>query len=83
MYYVYLIQSIGFPNEKYIGFTNDLKRRFKDHNYGCSKHTAKYKPWQLVMYLGFTNRARALAFEAYLKSGSGYTFARRRFWQKK
>ena len=80
MYYVYLLQSINSPKQKYIGYTSNLKERFKNHNCGCSKHTDKYKPWKLVMYLGFTEKKKALVFEAYLKSGSGYSFAKKRFW---
>ena len=34
MYYVYLIQSIKFSNQRYIGFTEDLKSRLKAHNAG-------------------------------------------------
>jgi predicted GIY-YIG superfamily endonuclease len=80
MYYVYLIQSIPFPKQRYIGYTINLKERFQKHNEGGSVHTAKYRPWKLVLYLGFQNKGKALAFEAYLKSGSGYSFAKKRFW---
>ena len=80
MFYVYLIQSISFPKQRYIGYTTDLKARFKKHNEGGSKHTATYKPWKLIMYLGFADKDNALAFEAYLKSGSGNAFAKKRLW---
>ena len=29
----------------YTGFTENLVRRFKDHNSGKTPHTVKYKPW--------------------------------------
>jgi hypothetical protein len=35
MKYVYLIQSISYPKEKYIGITSDLKARLKVHNKGA------------------------------------------------
>ena len=47
MYYVYLIKSINFPDQTYVGYTADLKERLKVHNSGRSPHTAKYKPWDL------------------------------------
>ena len=42
-----------------------------------SFHTAKYKPWELVTYIGFDGRDKAVEFEQYLKSGSGRVFAKR------
>ena len=78
MKYVYLIQSISHPHQKYIGLTSDLKKRIQAHNEGRSPHTSKHKPWQLVTYLAFLDPAKALEFEKYLKSGSGSAFASRR-----
>ena len=80
MYYVYLLRSISHPDQKYIGFTEDLKKRFADHNKGFSKHTAKYMPWELVAYHAFYDKNKAYEFEKYLKTGSGKAFASKRFW---
>ncbi|MFC1839548.1 GIY-YIG nuclease family protein [Thermodesulfobacteriota bacterium] len=43
MKYVYLIQSISFPDQKHIGITSNLKNRLRDHNSGKSSHTVKSK----------------------------------------
>ena len=80
MSYVYLIQSIPFPNQRYIGLTSDIKGRMEAHNEGRSAHTSKYKPWKLVTYMAFSSESKALEFERYLKSGSGHAFANRHFW---
>jgi putative endonuclease len=80
MYYVYLIQSIQFPETNYVGYTIDLEQRIETHNHGGSIHTAKYKPWKLIMYLAFTKEHAAKAFENYLKSHSGRAFAQKRLW---
>ena len=80
MFHVYLLRSDAFPEQRYIGFTTDLKQRFEGHNSGASKHTAKFRPWQLVAYFAFADQRRAKEFEVYLKSGSGFAFANRRFW---
>jgi len=77
MTYVYLLETISFPGEWYLGHTNDLRSRLVAHNAGQSPHTAKYKPWRLVTYVAFRDEAKALAFEHYLKSGSGRAFARK------
>ena len=80
MFYVYMLRSLSDPQQTYIGFTDDLKQRLQVHNHGGSKHTAKFRPWELISYQAFSNRERALAFERYLKSGSGKAFARKRLW---
>jgi putative endonuclease len=80
MKYVYLIQSIPHPKEKYIGITSDLKDRLKVHNEGGSPHTLKFKPWKLVTYLAFSSEEKAKEFEQYLKTGSGRAFAKKRLW---
>jgi putative endonuclease len=82
MHYVYLIQSEVFPNQRYVGFTADLKKRLAVHNTGGSTHTAKYKPWKLVSYHAFVEKRKAQEFESYLKTGSGKAFANKRFWQR-
>ena len=69
MYYVYLIQSVSAEGERYLGMTTDLKERLKEHNAGKSFHTSKFKPWKLTTYIAFSERAKAEAFERYLKSG--------------
>jgi putative endonuclease len=80
MFYVYLIESIAFPSERYVGLSADLRARISDHNAGKSSHTSKFKPWRLVTYLAFSDRSKARAFERYIKSGSGHAFANRRLW---
>ncbi|MEA3230459.1 MAG: GIY-YIG nuclease family protein [Thermodesulfobacteriota bacterium] len=80
MKYVYLIQSVPNPDQKYIGHTANIKSRLQAHNEGRSPHTSKYKPWRLITYLAFADESKALKFESYLKSGSGRAFANKRLW---
>ena len=49
MYYVYILQSLK-DNSLYTGSTNNLKRRFLEHNEGESKSTKSLKPWKLIYY---------------------------------
>jgi predicted GIY-YIG superfamily endonuclease len=46
---------------------------------GESVHTRRHRPWELDVVIAFRDEARALGFERYLKSGSGYEFAQRHF----
>ncbi|WP_447970787.1 GIY-YIG nuclease family protein [Nitrospira sp. M1] len=80
MKYVYLIRSQSHPNQCYIGITSDLEKRISVHNSGGSMHTKKFKPWKLVTYVAFSDTKKAIAFERYLKSGSGRAFAHKRLW---
>jgi len=80
LFYVYLLESIGQPGQRYVGVTGDLQARLAAHNAGRSPHTSKYAPWRLATYLAFSDEHRATAFERYLKSGSGHAFARKRLW---
>ena len=36
MFYVYLLRSEAYPTETYVGFTEDLRKRAKEHNAGKS-----------------------------------------------
>lgn len=76
-HYVYTLESLSKPDEIYTGQTQDLKQRLKEHNSGRVPHTSKFTPWQIRSATVFKNKDRALAFEHYLKSGSGRAFLKR------
>ncbi|MGA2139978.1 MAG: GIY-YIG nuclease family protein [Verrucomicrobiia bacterium] len=79
MYHVYIVRSRSDSSQHYLGFTEDVKQRLADHNAGHCTHTSKHRPWELVAVVSFADREAALAFERYLKSGSGRAFASRHF----
>ena len=70
MWFVYVIRSIK-SNYRYIGSTNNLKRRIEEHNSGLSKATLPYKPFELEAYVAVNSEAKARALEKYFKTGSG------------
>lgn len=78
MKYVYILQSVTDREHFYAGITDDLNARLSKHNLGEVAHTSKYRPWRIKTYIVFTDGDRALAFEKYLKSGSGRAFAKAR-----
>ena len=83
MQYVYILQSLKYPEKHYVGCTNNVIERLKRHNAGKSdsqsRHSSMYAPWKLVVQIGFEDKAKAFAFEKYLKSGSGRAFSKRHF----
>ena len=72
---VYALQSTVQPWRVYTGLTSNLEMRLRAHNLGLSRHTASGRPWRVVVTIEFADPARAAEFEAYVKSGSGRTFA--------
>jgi putative endonuclease len=64
MYYVYVI--VSNDNQKYIGYTNNLKRRMEEHNSGKNKST-KGKIWELVYYEAYRSKEDAFERERKLK----------------
>ena len=78
MRYVYILRSETDPDRFYTGITGDLRVRLAKHNAGDVLHTSKYRPWRVNTYIAFSDDAKALAFERYLKSASGRAFATKR-----
>ncbi len=79
MFTVYILTSKNYPERCYIGVTQNLELRLKEHNSGNSLYSKRYAPWQLETYMVFRNKQRAGEFERYLKSGSGFVFLKKRF----
>ena len=77
MYYCYIILS-SKSHIFYYGSTNDMRKRFVEHNSGEVISTKPHIPWKLVWYGAFTTEKQARDFELYLKSGSGKSFAYKR-----
>jgi len=71
-YYVYVLISLSH-NFIYIGFTENLKQRFKEHNNGESKSTKPYLPYDLIHYEAYRNIKDAKRREEYLKTNRGKT----------
>ena len=70
MYYVYVLKSIN-NNWIYVGYTEDLKRRFSEHQRGEVQSTKAHRPFQLIYYEAFSSQQDALRREKYLKTTKG------------
>jgi len=73
MEYVYILRS-QLDGTFYAGTTENLKKRIKQHNYHQTKSTSKNGPHNLIWYCCFPEKSKALKFEKYLKSSSGFAF---------
>ena len=74
-YYTYVLHSKKY-DKIYIGYTNNLERRFYFHNKGIKGWTAKFVPWELVYYEKYDNKTDAMKREKELKSYQGRKFIR-------
>jgi predicted GIY-YIG superfamily endonuclease len=79
MHYVYVLKSLS-TGRHYIGESSNLKLRLEQHRSGSCRTTSRQRPWKLVWYAAFDDRSKALSFEKYLKSGSGFAFSRKRLF---
>ena len=66
-FYVYLLGSQKF-NRFYLGQTQKLKERIREHNSGKVRSTKHYLTWQLIGYEVYDSRREARKRENYLKS---------------
>jgi putative endonuclease len=71
MYYVYVLLSTK-TNRLYTGYTENLRRRFQEHQSGNGgKYTTINKPFKLVYYEAFLEKKDATKQELFYKSGYG------------
>ena len=68
-YWVYVLELTN--GKKYIGHTNNLERRIKEHKNGRSIFTSKYKIAKLLYYENYSTRSEAMKREKFLKTGNG------------
>ena len=80
MYYVYVLRSES-DEMLYIGYTKDLRRRFKEHNDKKSFSTSYRGPFELIYYEAFRAQKDATEREKKLKQfKSTYGQLKKRLW---
>ena len=70
MYYVYVLRSKK-NGYRYIGHTNNIERRLKEHNLGLTKSIRFQIPFGLEYIESYPTRLEAIRREKYLKTGQG------------
>ena len=70
MYFVYVLKSLE-RNYLYVGLTDNVERRFGEHQSGKNKTTKPYRPFKLLLVEQYNTRSVAREREKYLKSGVG------------
>lgn len=77
MFYTYILQSQK-DNKWYTGYTNDLRKRFNQHNLGRVFSTKGRGPLVLIYYEACHNEEDAKVREKFLKSGMGKRYLQNR-----
>ena len=70
VFYVYVLRSKK-NNYRYIGQTNNLKKRLEEHNSGLTKSIRFQTPFVLEHAEEYESRVEAMKREKFLKSGKG------------
>ena len=77
MFYTYVLKS-KIDNKLYVGHTDNLKRRFDEHNKGQEKSTRDRGPFILLYYEACLELDKAIKREKYFKTGFGRRFLKSR-----
>lgn len=77
MHFIYILQS-EIDHNFYVGYTEDIKKRFALHNTGKVLSTAKRRPLKMVYFEGSVNKKDALHREKYLKTSWGKRYIKNR-----
>ncbi|MFA7662558.1 MAG: GIY-YIG nuclease family protein [Patescibacteria group bacterium] len=70
MYYVYVLFSLK-DRKLYVGSTQNLVRRIKQHKNGEVKSTTNRRPLSLIHYEAYLQKTDAERREKYFKGGNG------------
>jgi putative endonuclease len=77
VYYVYIIKSLA-KKYTYVGYTDNLRRRFMEHNGKLNRSTKLYAPYKLIYYESYRSQSDAKWREQQLKRHAGALTALKR-----
>ena len=76
MFYVYVLYSLK-DRGLYIGFTENMHRRWQEHEAGKAISTAYRRPFILAYFEAYAERIDAEGRERFLKSGAGRRYLKK------
>ncbi len=77
MFYTYVLKSLK-DGKLYIGFSENLENRIKEHTKGLVVATRNRTPLKLIYYEACLIKEKAIEREKVLKSGFGRAYLKRR-----
>lgn len=70
LYFIYILKNLK-DNKLYIGYTNNINRRLKEHNKGLVSVTKYRRPFILIYFEGYRHQQDATTREKFFKTGWG------------
>ncbi len=70
MWYTYIIKSKSC-NKYYIGYTENLEKRLREHNGGKTKSIKAFIPFDIIYYESYNNKPEAYKRERKIKKYKG------------
>ena len=71
MFFTYVLQSEK-DKKLYVGFTDNVEKRLREHNEGINISTKSRVPFKLLYYEALQTKEEALLREKFYKSGRGH-----------
>ena len=75
-FYTYVL--LCADGKHYIGYTDDVEKRLKEHQAGVTASTNPRRPVQLVYFEACLSKKAAQSRERYFKTGFGREFLKKR-----
>ena len=72
-YFVYILRSTK-EGSFYIGYTQNLETRLKQHNGGRSRYTSNKGPWEVFYFETYQDKSEAIRREKFLKKQRNVSF---------
>ncbi len=67
-YYVYMLRCVSTVKKKtYVGYTNNITLRIKNHNSNKGAKYTKGNKWMLIYKKKFLSKSKAMSYEYKLK----------------
>ena len=67
-YFVYMLKCISSAKKRtYVGYTNNLKNRLKNHNNNNGAKYTKGNKWKVIYKKKFLSKSKAMSYEYILK----------------
>ena len=66
-YYVYMLKSMGYKSVTYVGYTNNMNNRLKQHNTGKGAKFTRGRKWKIIYKEKFRSKKEAILREYYIK----------------
>jgi putative endonuclease len=82
MFFIYVLNSLS-RKYIYVGMTDNVVRRFRQHQKGKEKTTAPYRPFEILFTEKYNTRSEAREREKFLKSGCGKEWIKESFQRNK